>query len=618
MKNGKLIDTQTKAVYDTTIDDRTDDYYIICPVCTPNRKPVHQKERKLCITAKERTARCNHCDRAFKFVYDDEFKLGYKSDKIQFDENKYDKFLNTKVVKWFEEKRKISKSTLDRAGIKSCIKSMRDKNSDKFKSMLCMVFFAYYKNKLEGIKYRGENKNFAFEKNSRLILIGMERIEGKKEALIVEGEIDMLSYMEAGYDAVVTVPNGVSVSEDESLVYEKTGTVQSENPLNLKYIDAVIDTLDEIETIIIGTDADAGGSKLMNEIIRRIGKHKCKYIDYKEYNCKDGNQVLVDHGPEMLLKTIGEAKSFPIENVVTIEDDWTSVVRIHTEGYSRGKSTGYPALDPHFNWVNGDFIVLNGYPNMGKSFFALNLTMLSAIMHGMKWGCYLPENYPTFNAWTMLIEMFLGNTMDKNTFGRISSIELGQAKKFIKAHFQLINRPSGFTPQALRDLKTQLIRKKGIHGFLTDPWNSLIHSDSGKNLDDYLEKELSAEVRIATNEGLINFINAHPPTPRDKDKKELAAPSPYQIRGGTIWWAKAYEMLCVHNHYDEANPKLREVFVQKVKNHKETGIPTYNDYVLFDFDRRSGRYLQADGYNPFEKKYEQADQEPQIDYTAGF
>lgn len=599
-----------KKTYQIEIPSNTsDELYVICPVCTPSRKSIHQKEKKLAINIPKRTARCNHCGEAFKFVFKSEYKEPVKSHGLLEPDS---------AILSFFEKRKISKNTLESRGVKMAYRNIRQKNGE-FKKMKCTAFTFHHNNVLKAVKFRDGKKNFAFEKNSTLIFWGLDWIKGSKECMIVEGEIDALSYVEIGYLPVASVPAGTTISDREKEIFERTGDLIVENPLNLKYLDSAIKEFEDKELIIIATDADAAGIKLRKELVRRLGKHRCKFIDYSKYkisdskSANDGNNVLVELGPDVLRQTIDEAQEYKIEDVITIDDDWSNILRLHEEGYTRGKSTGFPALDPHFNWMFGHLIALNGYPNMGKTVFAINLIVLSAMKYGWKWGLYTPENYPTYDTFVLLIEIYLGNTMEKKAQDRINKVDLMEAKDFIRSHFEIINRPAGYDPNSLRDIANMMISRRGIRGFLTDPWNSLIHNTRG-NLDEYLERELSSEQRFAIDNNIIKIINAHPPTP--KDKNNLTAPSPFQIRGGNIWWAKAYEMLCLHDPGDESNGNMRELYVQKVKYFKTTGIPTRENFIPLDFQDRTNRYIQLnDEYNPFTDVKGKPKEQPEIDFT---
>ena len=59
-------------------------------------------------------------------------------------------------------------------------------------------------------KYRDGDKNFKLVKDAERIMYGLDDIMGCDEVIIVEGEMDKLSFYEAGFKNCVSVPNGAS------------------------------------------------------------------------------------------------------------------------------------------------------------------------------------------------------------------------------------------------------------------------------------------------------------------------------------------------------------------------------------------------------------------------
>lgn len=577
--------------------------YLSCPVCTSQRKPSHQKEKKLAVNIRKGTWYCQHCGWTGGLTPTSWVKntapLEIKRTKPISD--------NQRILKTLQEERKISQLTLDACNVKAATAYIKDKKSGDGRTVNCVAFI-YTNNGLPVmIKYRDSKKNFAIEKNSKIIPYGMDHIKGKNECYIVEGEIDKLSYYEVGIRNVISVPTGAQISQKERKHFEKTGQLIVENHLSLSYFDEVYEDFEEMDTIYVCTDDDAAGVKLRNEIARRFGFERCKYISYnkyeyeikgEKYKCKDANDVLVHLGKDALLNTINQSEHFPITGIITVNDIWQDVERQYDVGLEKGVSTGIADLDPHFTWKTGHTIVLNGWPGMGKTTFALNLLLLSAKLYNWVWGIYCPENYPVDDLAVTMSEIFIGNTMDKDSKARMKKSELIKAREFIARHFYFLNHPDGYSPEDLRQTTISLIKRKGINGIYKDPWNSLVHNDD-KNIDRYTEQELSAENRLAVNYNIVNFIAVHPPTPQGEDRKSPKAPSMFQITGGGVWAKKTYEMLCVHVDKTDYKNTIAEIHVQKVKSHKLVGIPTYDNPVLLKFSRRTQRYRLTNDLDPF-------------------
>lgn len=129
--------------------------------------------------------------------------------------------------------------------------------------------------KVVGIKYRTIDKKIFSERESQSdYLLGWQLVKDFSYIIIVEGEIDLLSALEVGFESVVSLPFGAG---------------------NLKSIENQKDWLSSFEKIIIATDNDTQGKKSKDEIIKilsnvKSNKDKLFEVDLGIY--KDFNEVL--------------------------------------------------------------------------------------------------------------------------------------------------------------------------------------------------------------------------------------------------------------------------------------------------------------------------------------
>lgn len=613
----------SKGIIDIFIpqDAKTDlrgEFYMVCPVCSDTRKPEHQREKKMAVNLLKvpHPWRCNHCEEK-GYVIDETYMAKAKIKPVL--ENKHYLELSDPLVVWFWEQRRISKQTLIDLDISASIEVIRQTKKvvgeeaffDKVVSRRCINFKYKKDGVLVNIKYRDKNKNFKMIQDATKILYNIDSLKGRAEAVIVEGEMDVCAYHEVGITNVVSVPNGVSISPAEIEEYKATGKFK--NNLNMEYLDLCIDEFEDKETIYIGSDDDLPGQKLREELARRLGKQRCRYVKYSDYKkpdgtpCKDANDVLIHIGKEALRSSLQNSYPYPIAGVTTAVSYWDKMEKIYDEGRQKGFATGYKSLDPHFRWMPGWLMLVNGYPGEGKSSFLFNLIVISTVLYGWKWGIYAPENYPPENIIDTLAEILVGDTADisydnpgKGLFRMTKDRYRHAVMEHIDKHFYFIDNADGYTPKELREIKRSLVRQYGINGFLTDPWKNLSHF-IGDREDVYLQRELAAEVRLTTKNDLVNIICHHPPTPPRDKEKNYPAPSYFELTGGQIWSASSYAMLCIHKHDRTTwQNTITEVHVQKIKDQKLAGIPTDRaNPVLLKFDRRSGRfYEQPDPTNP--------------------
>lgn len=583
------------------------EYPMVCPVCTPTRKPEHKNEKKLSVQMLnlkngKMQWRCNHCGEG-GYVHEDNEKV-FDKEIRPVDNNYLSTKPNDQFFDWLLKERGIPRDIAQIPGLAITVSREKilqlnhpDPNiRNKWLNTNAINFKYLYNGELVNIKYRDKRKNFKLISKATKIFFNIDSIKNHKFAVITEGEFDVYAYITAGITPVISVPNGINLSVKEKQEFLETGDPSVFGNVNMEYLDLCIEDFAHLETIYLATDDDIPGIKLREELARRLGKERCRYIRFGDWEVNDPNELLLKLGKETLASTLKYSHEFPIQDVTVASDYWDEIEAHYKGGVSKGISTGYRSLDPHFRWVNGWVVALNGYPGEGKTTAAMNLLTISAYLYGFKWGIYSPENYPVSNMVETIAEILLNNTMSKELGGNVLSLaEIRTVtRQFIDKHFFFVDNEDGFTPKELRAIKKDLILRKGINGFFTDPWSALTHPMSqGSREDIYIRNELNWETRLANRYKIINLISHHPPTP-DR-KKILEAPSPFNMIGGQIWFNKVFSILCVHkmNRQDISDTKA-EIHVQKNKEHKISGIPTYpGPPVIMDFYRRSNRLLES-------------------------
>lgn len=204
-----------------------------------------------------------------------------KKDKPKKDFNKIfeqyaDKHLNTEWLEYLES-RCISQKHLN----KFC---RLGKNNS-------MVIPITDRKNIVALKYRTIDKKISSEKDSQTdYLMNWHLIKTFDYLIIVEGEIDLLSVIEAGYDNVVSLPFGAT---------------------NIKSIENQKEWIEQFSKIIIATDNDKAGEESRNKIIKVLNNKNLYKVEYGEY--KDFNEVLMAEGKEKIQEII--------KNVVPLPND---------------------------------------------------------------------------------------------------------------------------------------------------------------------------------------------------------------------------------------------------------------------------------------------------------
>lgn len=291
--------------------------------------------------------------------------------------------------------------------------------------------------KVVGIKYRTIDKKIFSERESQSdYLLGWQLVKDFSYIIIVEGEIDLLSALEVGFESVVSLPFGAG---------------------NLKAIENQKDWLSSFEKIIIATDNDTQGKKSKDEIIKilssiKSNKDKLFEVDlgiYKDFNevltsglktkstdnqvsknNKDNktlenqptdrqltNQDLINLGKERLIKIINN----PIK--ITLSEDIKKDLEKKISPFSVGEDGYYYNLTAKItdfileiskfsdNYIGG-FVINN---NRKREFFAKKTDLLTR--NGIL------ENLGYFTGGLSIIPSFWSWVLEENSDKYINEIE---------------------------------------------------------------------------------------------------------------------------------------------------------------------------------------------------
>jgi twinkle protein len=245
---------------------------VVCPKCSDSRK--HKSDPCLSVDVAEGIWNCHNCG----------WKGSIKTPKKEYFRPMTElKTLSDGVVKWFAD-RGISNQTLIRYKISEGLEYMPQVSEQRN----TIHFNYYYNGELINIKYRTSDKHFKMVSGAQLIPYGIDVAidNSDTELVIVEGEMDALSFYEAGIKNVISVPNGASKGSQK-----------------LEWLDEVYHIFDG-KRICLATDMDEAGIALRNELARRLGKSNCWII---ELPYKDANDTLINSGTAGLVECYNSA-----------------------------------------------------------------------------------------------------------------------------------------------------------------------------------------------------------------------------------------------------------------------------------------------------------------------
>lgn len=602
-----------------------DNQNITCPSCSPSRKKKNDKCAE--IRMRDGAFHCHHCGLIGHVIDED------KVDPIQpiaihipFRQQK----ISEKWRKWLVEERKISVEVAEKMNLYTLNKTMRmdeipewvdpeirSKFLGKYVPVEALAALYVYEEKLIQIQYRDMYKNFSMEKNTSSIFFNSNVILKNEVIIITEGWLDAVACAEAGLWNVISVPNGATITEKEKEIFNTTGTIEILSEPTLQYLENQWHLFDDVKEIVLCMDKDAPGQKLFELLRRRFmaANKKVSVMRLPSHGLngeeiKDANDVLIFHSKEKL-KEVYEKREFATSGeLIYLDQVEDRMDRYFNEGMPPALKLGFPEFDGHFGYYNGNILVANGYPGMGKTSFNFNLMVIMAVRYGHKFLIYSPENHPEELIYIQLAEIYAGRTIDKNkerSFGDIGTT-WEEAKAWAREHFIVVHGRPVPTWEMLRSYAIN--SGKAIRGILIDPVNRLKRSKMHTHsiISEYLQEELTEQIAFGQDTGISTIICVHPPTQdkkqrRGNDDGSFNHPTAFEAEGGKIWFSSAHVMYTVHRpQYSNMENKETEIYVQKLKDWKSYGIPTGEKNPFIFKMTSSNRRYTLNGFTPLDKE----------------
>jgi twinkle protein len=232
-----------------------------------------------------------------------------------------------------------------------------------------LVVFPSFRGKdLVAVKYlhtqRKDGKKFTLvEPGCEPILFGWQAIpDNSRSVILTEGEIDAITYHAYGFPAL-SVPFGGG-----------TGGKQ-------QWIDTEYPHLDRFEEIILSLDQDEEGQKATEELINRLGRHRCRVVTlpYKDINeCRQQGITNAE-----IEKLIADAQSHdPSELKTTLGFNQAVIDEFYPPaGELPGFTLPWKIRKRPVKFLRGEVSLWTGINGHGKS-LVLNQVAVSAMTQG--------------------------------------------------------------------------------------------------------------------------------------------------------------------------------------------------------------------------------------------
>ena len=472
------------------------------------------------------------------------------------------------LVRYFAT-RKISEETLEYFGVYSMVRGFGEKHGE----MLAMVFPVIWQGAVVNRYYRAlaDKKATNQEKDGLAALFNGDVIFGDspvEEIAWVEGHIDCLSVYEGEGPPCVSLPAGAQ---------------------NFNWMDTHAKELARVKKHYLAGDNDGPGKGAMDELARRLGRHKCWVVTWPD-GCKDANDALKFHGPGTVYWAFKEAAPYPISGIRLIQPGRT-LREWRNRAAMQLMTCGTPKLDRILKLpTDGRLILVTGVPGHGKTAWVLFTAVHLMQHHNRRFGIFSPENSPWGRLVEHCVKVLMNAPISDERFARGVGIDAAEEhEKWLADRLfglEVDGADERPTLDWILERAEMLIMRYGITDHIIDPWNELKHVRGKMERDEYIADCLARIKHWASRYSVNMWVIAHPTKvyPAKPGQKPPMVQL-YDVKGGSEWFDKCDIGICIHRPDD-----LPQVHILKTK-FIEYG--RRNSFVELNFDPVTNRYFDV-------------------------
>jgi twinkle protein len=430
------------------------------------------------------------------------------------------------VFKWLTEMRKIPAAVLE------SYKIGESREGD------CVVFPSYTQDgKLNSLKFRNiadKSKMFVLPKGAPKMLFGIQAIALEQcDLFISEGEIDAMTLATYGFPAV-SVPFGA-----------KWPGSDGKDP-NTEWIKHDYEWIEKFIEVFLCLDADEPGQKATAALIPRIGRTRCRILDYP-VGKKDPNDCLVAGvGEKEFWKFMNTARDLDPEELLKpseIEQDiWFEFYPDLNDKARLGDPTPWPALKFTFN--PSELTIWHGYSGNGKTILLNHVMLVFAALCG-KSSCIASLEFPARKTFKNLCRQAMGRGHPA------SAEELHDVIRWMDNYFWLYAHIGETTVEDALYVFQYVAKKYGVQHFVLDSLMMLTEI-GGEEYD----KQKAVCLRLkqfATDYNVHMHLVAHSKKPDSKHDPDRYPPRKYDISGSGNISNVADNVICVWRNKEKEN-----------------------------------------------------------------
>lgn len=269
--------------------------------------------------------------------------------------------------------------------------------------------------------------------------------------------------------------------------------------------------------------------------------------------------------------------------LINFEQQLEKLKKVRSGQIKEGLRLEVPQIDNHIRFKPGNFNVILGHANVGKTSVTIYLMLLYSLKHNLKWLVFSSENEP-YSLIRKLVEF-----MEAKPINKIGTDAFEARVKWVNEHFKFIEPNDLYTYKRLLELAQYVKDAWHYDGFLVDPYNSLIKDkDVMKGLSGHeYDYQATSEMRIFCKTNNVSiWLNTHAAT--EALRKKHAKGHPYEehpippmasdVEGGGKFVNRADDFFVIHRYIQHPTDWMySHIHIRKVKDIDTGGRPTSLD-----------------------------------------
>ena len=266
--------------------------------------------------------------------------------------------------------------------------------------------------------------------------------------------------------------------------------------------------------------------------------------------------------------------------IINTKDTFEYLCDIRTGQVKEGLKLGVDEIDQYIRFKRGNFNVVLGHANVGKTTVILYLMLCYTKKYDIRWLVYSSEN-EAHSIIRKLVEF-----LEQKPINKIDEATFKKHFDFVVERFKIISNDTLHTYRTLLEFARAFHKEVTYEGLLIDPYNSLTKDEEmmsklGGHEYDYLA---TTEMRMFCKKyGISIWLNTHANTQALRFKHPVGheyvghpiPPLASDVEGGGKFVNRADDFIVIHRYVQHPTDWTQShIHVRKIKEVETGGRPT--------------------------------------------